>query len=56
MAGILYEKSKVYLSHWPVGALPYVVASFMPLLGMMVPTLLYLRSVEAKKKLKEKGL
>lgn len=53
IAGTLYEKSKTYVSSLPVGALPYVVASFMPLLGMMIPTLLYLRSVEAKRALLE---
>lgn len=35
------------------GALPYIAGSMMPLLGMTVPTILYLRSIEGKRRKEE---
>jgi hypothetical protein len=48
LAGILYERSKK-MGTLPPGALPYIAGALFPLLGIMVPTVLYLRSIEAKK-------
>lgn len=47
VAGMLYEWSKRRDS-LPLGALPYLVGSAFPLVGVAVPFWLYLRSVEAK--------
>ena len=49
VAGTLYEMSKAPGHPLPPGALPYIAGSAMPLLGVMVPTVLYLRSIEAKR-------
>ncbi len=55
VAGTLYELSKAPGHPLPPGALPYIAGSAMPLLGVMVPTVLYLRSVEAKRGLRGGG-
>ncbi|CAM9377998.1 unnamed protein product, partial [Hapterophycus canaliculatus] len=47
VAGVLYEWSK-RRQQLPLGALPYLVGSVFPLVGVAVPFWLYVRSVEAK--------
>ncbi|TFJ86976.1 hypothetical protein NSK_001310 [Nannochloropsis salina CCMP1776] len=49
VAGILYEWSKEPGHPLPPGALPYIAGSAFPLLGVMVPTVLYLKSIERKR-------
>eukprot|EP00903_Cladosiphon_okamuranus_P015364 g14190.t1 len=49
VAGVLYEWSK-RRQQLPLGALPYLVGSVFPMVGVAVPFWLYLRSVEAKKR------
>jgi MFS transporter, DHA1 family, tetracycline resistance protein len=50
-AGILYERSKSS-AHLPVGALPFLAGALCPAFGIVIPTLLYLRS---KSRLRKKN-
>ncbi|KAM3569762.1 hypothetical protein VYU27_008142 [Nannochloropsis oceanica] len=55
VAGMLYEWSKEPGHPLPPGALPYIAGSAFPLLGVMVPTILYLKSIERKRILAAEG-
>lgn len=50
VAGVLYEWSK-RRHNLPLGSLPYLVGSVFPLVGVAVPFMLYLRSIEEKVRL-----
>ena len=47
-AGLLYEKSK-QLGTLPVGALPFLAGAAFPAIGISIPALLYIRSVQRKR-------
>lgn len=51
VAGYLYERSKEIQNGLPQGSLAYLVGSLMPVLGLMVPTVLYLKSIDRKKRI-----
>ncbi|KAG5188576.1 major facilitator superfamily domain-containing protein [Tribonema minus] len=50
VAGYLYTNSKKLAEGLPPGALPYVVGSVMPLLAIAAPLILYMGSIDRKKR------
>ena len=49
-AGLLYERSKKF-GALPIGALPFLAAAVFPAAGVAIPTYLYIRNSNKKKKL-----